>query len=130
MDTNIGTVSRAKRGAYRQHSREFKRRVAEESLVPGTSVSRVARAHDLNANQVFAWRKLFHVGAFETASGPQSTLLPVVLSDPLPVDTQPVFTSTAVSPGVIILEVGKARLRLEGVVDSAMLALVLERLLA
>ncbi|MDY7548207.1 transposase [Glaciimonas sp. CA11.2] len=126
MDTNIGTVSRAKRGTYRQHSTEFKRRVAEKSLVPGASVSRVARAHDLNANQVFAWRKLFHVGAFDT----QSTLLPVVLSDPLQIDTQPAFTSTAVSPGVIILEVGKARLRLEGVVDSGMLALLLDRLLA
>jgi hypothetical protein len=31
----------------------------EETLVPGASVSRVARRHDVNANQVFHWRKLY-----------------------------------------------------------------------
>ncbi|MGS0743701.1 IS66-like element accessory protein TnpA [Glaciimonas sp. GG7] len=130
MDTTIETGSRAKCGTYRQHSIDFKRRGVKQSLVPGASVSRVARAHDVNANQVFAWRKLFQVGALKTASGQQSKLLPVVLSDPLPVGAEPVFTNTAVSPGVIVLEVGKARLRLEGVVDPGMLVIVLERLLA
>ena len=34
-------------------SPELKRQIVEETLVPGASVSRVARRHDVNANQVF-----------------------------------------------------------------------------
>ena len=33
-----------------------------ESLAPGASVSRAARRHEVNANQVFAWRKLYRDG--------------------------------------------------------------------
>lgn len=36
-----------------------KRRIVEETLVEGASVARVARAHGVNANQVFYWRKLY-----------------------------------------------------------------------
>ncbi len=34
----------------------------EETLQPGASVSRVARRYDVNANQVFYWRKLYREG--------------------------------------------------------------------
>jgi transposase len=34
----------------------------EETFVAGASVSRVARRHDVNANQVFYWRKLYREG--------------------------------------------------------------------
>jgi len=37
---------------------EEKRRIVDETLAPGASVSVVARRHDVNANQVFAWRRL------------------------------------------------------------------------
>ncbi|HEY6264680.1 MAG TPA: transposase, partial [Candidatus Acidoferrum sp.] len=39
-----------------------RRAIVEETLVPGASVSRVARRHDVNANQVFRWRKLYSEG--------------------------------------------------------------------
>jgi transposase len=35
-----------------------KRRIVEETLAPSASVARVARAHGVNANQVFGWRRL------------------------------------------------------------------------
>ena len=35
-----------------------KRRIVLKSFEAGASVSVVARRHDVNANQVFAWRKL------------------------------------------------------------------------
>jgi transposase len=36
--------------------RSFKKKlIVEDALAPGASVSRVARAHDLNTNQVFKW---------------------------------------------------------------------------
>ena len=53
------------RGARRSWSAEEKRRIVEESLRPGASVSVVARRHDLNANLLFTWRR--QVGAAEPA---------------------------------------------------------------
>ncbi len=35
------------------------RRIVELTLVPGASVALVARAHGVNANQVFKWRREF-----------------------------------------------------------------------
>jgi transposase len=37
------------------------------SLMPGASVARVARRYDVNANQVFAWRRRYRDGAAEPA---------------------------------------------------------------
>ena len=39
-----------------------KRRIVLESFEAGASVSVVARRHGVNANQVFAWRKLYWDG--------------------------------------------------------------------
>jgi len=41
---------------------EERRAIVEETWLPGASVSRVARRHDVNANQVFYWRKLYREG--------------------------------------------------------------------
>jgi len=45
-----------KRRARRQFSADFKRRVVEQTHAAGTSVSVVARRHDINANLFFRWR--------------------------------------------------------------------------
>ena len=57
---------RRRRGRW---SETQKRRIVTESYQPGTSVSVVARRHDVNANLVFSWhrqyRELAHmVGGF------------------------------------------------------------------
>jgi transposase len=44
-----------------------KRRIVAETLLPGASVSVVARRYDVNANQVFKWRR-------ELASGDRAAL--------------------------------------------------------
>src|SRR6202167_6644597 len=46
----------------RRRTIQERREIVEETLVAGTSVSRVARRHDVNANQVFYWRKLYREG--------------------------------------------------------------------
>ena len=53
VDTNRqpGSVKR------RQWSEAFKRQIVAETLEPGSSVSIVARRHDVNTNQVFKWRR-------------------------------------------------------------------------
>ena len=61
MDAISQPVSQP-RTKRRYRSVEERRRIVEETLVPGISVAIVARAHGVNANQVFAWRKLYHSG--------------------------------------------------------------------
>src|SRR6266581_4404875 len=42
---------------------EEKRRIVQESLKPGASVAVVARRFDVNANQIFTWRRQLRRGA-------------------------------------------------------------------
>jgi transposase len=42
----------------RRWSEALKRQIVAESLAPGASVSIVARRHDVNANQLFKWRRV------------------------------------------------------------------------
>ncbi|MEO6559623.1 MAG: transposase [Burkholderiaceae bacterium] len=82
MDTIIqSAIGPAKRGRHRRHSAEFKRAVVKQSLTTGASVSRIAREHNVNANQVFAWRQLFKEGLLGAAPSWDCTLLPVTLAD-------------------------------------------------
>lgn len=50
-----------------------KRKIVEETLAPGASVARVARANGVNANQVFSWRRLYRAGRL--GDPPRSTKL-------------------------------------------------------
>ncbi|MGL4965389.1 MAG: transposase domain-containing protein [Inquilinus sp.] len=52
----------------------LKREIVAASLEPGSSVSLVARRYDVNANQVFAWRKRY---AAEAAEPTEQRLMPV-----------------------------------------------------
>jgi hypothetical protein len=51
----------------------------EETFQAGASVSRIARAHDINANQLFHWRKLYREGRQGVEDTPRS-LIPVTIS--------------------------------------------------
>lgn len=52
----------------RFRSKQERRQIVEETLKPVASVSLVARAHDVNANQVFKWRKLYREGRLDRRS--------------------------------------------------------------
>ena len=58
-----------KRRVYRSHSLEEKRRIVLECLTSGDSVSIVARRHDMNANQLFHWRKQYDTRAARAGDG-------------------------------------------------------------
>ena len=60
MDQTEGVV--AGRRVRRWRSVAEKRRIVELTLVPGASVALVARAHGVNANQVFKWRHELRTG--------------------------------------------------------------------
>jgi transposase len=44
---------------YRRRTVDEKRQIVEEALSSGRSVAEIARSHELNANQLFDWRKLY-----------------------------------------------------------------------
>ena len=63
-DTEVSTsdlvdtlLQRSSRRRRRRWSEAQKREIVAETLEPGTSVSIVARRYDVNANQLFLWRR-------------------------------------------------------------------------
>src|SRR3954464_2715034 len=62
-----------------------KRQIVRLTLEPGASVAEVARAHGVNANQVFKWRRAFERGELIE---PCSALLPVTVSAPTEPDKE------------------------------------------
>jgi transposase len=107
-----------------------KRRIVEETLVAGASVARVARAHGVNANQVFYWRKLYQAGQLGGSSTAQ--LLPVrVRRETSPATIAVTEPGSSVSfSGTIHLELRHAQVRIEGSADPALLRVLLEFLRA
>jgi transposase len=63
VDTSKQTLQVEIQGTKkRRRSVRERREIVAETLLPGASVSRVARRHDVNANQVFHWRRLYREG--------------------------------------------------------------------
>jgi transposase len=103
-----------------------KRRIVEETVADGASVARVARAHGVNANQVFLWRRLYQAGRLGGTPG-GIKLLPVT------VETSPSVSpalGAEPSPGAIHIKLGHAQIRIEGRADPDLLRIVLESLRA
>ena len=115
----------------RKYSIAEKRRVVEESFQPESSVARVARAHGINANQVFSWRRLYQRGRLggNVRPVPAAELLPLTITDS-PAGPVPASPPSLVPVGTIQLQLPRGRLRIEGAVDPHSLRVVLELLLA
>src|SRR5579883_3592061 len=109
-----GSVVRMIDGRTRRfRSVEERRQIVEESMKPGASVSVVARAHDVNANQVFKWRRQYKQGALTVKD--VTTLLPVKLADTsLELRQELKRQRRARRGGVIDIDLGHARVRIEG----------------
>lgn len=125
---NAGAVVRLKDGRTRRFRSKLERRqIVEETLKPGASVSLVARAHDVNANQVFKWRKQYQQGRLEVDS--RTTLLPVKVSDAIQaLQPTPRPKSRTKRAGVIDIDLGHARVRIEGAADPECVRAALEGL--
>jgi transposase len=123
-----------------------KRLIVEETRRVGMSVSTVAQALGVNANQVFYWRKLYEAGQLESTVA-QSTgdlgaravrLLPVSVDEGA--ERQAPVTGVATNaeytagsdalPGMIELTLARGQVRIAGTVDADTLRTVLRCLLA
>jgi transposase len=101
----------------------LKREIVAASFTPGSSVSMVARQYDVNANQVFSWRRLYRDDprVVTVPSAPQ--LIPVVVTtEQDAVATQP----STVAETIEIDLAGKYRVRVSSGVDAAALRRVLD----
>jgi len=137
MSSSTGATSEpalAESPSRRRRSILERRRIVEETLAPGASVARVARAHEVNANQVFKWRRLYQRGLLG-GNISAAALVPVTISDTQPsVQLAPASdvaspVTSSDPPGTIQLQLPKGRLRIEGAADPVSLRLVLECLL-
>jgi len=124
----------APRRRHRRWSEEEKRRIVAETLEPGASVSVVARRHDVNANQVFTWRRQF--GKQRVGGEAPPSFVPVVVSaDALPTERPPSCDegkeasdgATAAPPAgrMEIVLAGGGRVIVDRTVNAAALARVL-----
>jgi len=99
-----------------------KRRLVELTMAPLASVAEVARAYNLNANQLFTWRRAFERGEL---SEPSTALVPVTVSEPN--EAEPVTTGS--SSGSIHIELpGRAVISVEHGADARLLQKILESL--
>ena len=95
-------------------------------------IARIARAHGINANQVFGWRRLYLAGRLGGVSR-AIKLLPVRVSESSP--SLATTTSREGSPsadfskstaGSIHIELGHAQVHIESSADPALLRVLLE----
>jgi len=105
---------------------EQKRRIVEETLVEGASVAQIARAHGVNANLVFNWRKLYGAGQLCGRGG--NKLLPVRVTGEHtpPPSTAQAPTAIASTAGTIYIQLQDAQLLVEGSADPGLMRAVLE----
>jgi transposase len=80
----------------------------------------------VNANQVFAWRKLYREGQLDVDGG--EALLPVRVSEPGKKRRRPSGRPVSRVTGIIDIDLGHARLRIQGAADAACVRAALEGL--
>jgi transposase len=134
MDTSTEMVAVKPSAAGKRQRRSVaeKRLIVVETMAEGASVARVARAHGVNANQLFYWRKLYLSGRLGGNGAAQ--LLPVrvrredrrptVLREECP--TTAVGSTASLQPGTIHIDLRQAQVRIEGSADPALLRVLLE----
>ena len=120
MDTSL----RAKR-RHKVWPEALKREIVAACLVPGASVSMVARQYDVNTNMVFTWRKLY--GGVPDKVAPQ--LLPVVVTPDPAVAAPPAPSADLPSADLIEIELPRGyRVRIGSNIKASALRVVLDAL--
>jgi transposase len=101
--------------------------IVQLTMEPGASVAEIARAHGVNANQVFRWRRAWERGEL---TDNHATLLPVVLSSPVQTKNDALEAANDEQlrdGGSIHIEFpGRALIRVERGADPKMVRCILE----
>ncbi|MBV8072676.1 MAG: transposase [Acidobacteriaceae bacterium] len=116
----------SRRRVRRWRSVSEKRQIVQLTMEPGASVAEVARAHGVNANQVFKWRRAFDRGELVESC---SALIPVTMSSASEASDEPEEAPQASSGGAIHIELpGRAMISVESGADPVLLRSILESL--
>ena len=112
-------------GRRRNHSwpEALKREIVAASFAPGSSVSMVARHYDVNANQVFGWRKRYRDDPGAPTGGSAPQLIPVTVTAETAADAT---APSTVTETIEIDLAGKYRVRVGSSVDAQALRRVLD----
>lgn len=125
MSTKLVMGTSGERRPRKRWPEALKREIVAASLMPGASVSVVARQYDVNANQVFSWRRHYRETP-EAPPGPAAPrLIPVTLipgPDSAGAQQQP----TAVAETIEIEVAGTYRIRVGSSFDGQALRRVLD----
>ncbi|WP_368860339.1 transposase [Caballeronia sp. BR00000012568055] len=110
---------------YRRRTADEKCRIVEKTLTGGRSVAEIARSHEVNANQVFDWRKQYLEGRLGV-SHHECTFLPVAVNetDDSSVADPPTSELAAPLPGKIRIQLARGDVHVEGSVDLDTLRVV------
>jgi transposase len=122
MDTN------GKRRTNKRWPTALKREIVAASFAPGASVSTVARQYDVNANQVFGWRRRFGQASEAVQPLPppvRPRLVPVTVSTE-PEVAGPPASASASDSGVEIEVADIYRVRVRANFDAQVLRRVLD----
>jgi transposase len=125
-------------GPRTRHTIEEKLGIVEETRARGASVATVARRHNINPNQVFAWRQLYRRGLLKPqgAKG-DAKMLPVKVSTPTVLPTEraaspvPSQSSAQRNPASRLMEIRLSNghsIVLHGRVDAEALSRVIDLL--
>ena len=128
MDTS------GKRRTNKRWPEALKREIVASSFAPGASVSVVAREYDVNANQVFGWRRRFgpatEVVAPPAPPAPRPRLVPVTIGGEIEGGAAPPSGTGArggqVSDTISIEVAGTYLVRVSANFDSRVLRRVLD----
>ena len=115
-------------GQNRRHRSKLERRqIVEETFVPGASVAVIARAHGVNANQVFNWRRLYQQGLLDDQkAGPQ--FVPARIVDTTRNEQRKAPATDHRHSGTIDIQIGGVRMRITGSADPECVRAALEQL--
>jgi transposase len=117
------------RGARRRKRwpEALKREIVAATLAPGASVSVVARQYDVNANQVFSWRRRYREDLGSSSSVPPTSGLVAVTIAPEPETEIGASSPAAAASETIEIEVsGGYRVRVGSSFDGRALKRVLD----
>ena len=99
----------------RQWSAEERQRIVQASLKPGTTVDAVARLYGVNSSQMYEWRKQYRQ---KLKAEKRSVLVPVQVTGSEPQAKQ--------DCNAVVIEARSIRVTLNGSVEAAIIATVLE----
>ena len=123
MSTKSGMGTNGTGRRNRSWPEALKREIVVASYAPGSSVSMVARHYDVNANQVFSWRKRYRDGPRAPVMPAAPQLVSVVVTA---VQDSVATQSSSVAETIEIDLAGKYCVRVSSGVDAQALRRVLD----